>query len=419
MRQAVPVLTRPGGVGSPHRPGPPEDAARASRPLPGSVWLLGAAWVLSATADNFLLFLLLWIAKPLGWSGLEVGLLVLLLRLPALAGGWTLGRVVDRYGGRPVMLGDLLVRTGLMTVLGVTGGAGGSLLTAVLLLGPLTGFLAPATYTGSRWMLPRLVPDALLPRANAVLSVGDQLPLLLGAAAVAPAIALLGPAWSCLIPGVLLLAAAVLVASARTPSDPARHAGPRIPDQPRAAAPRRVVAVITLSVAYYFAYGPFEVAVPAYVRERLHGSEATYGALWVAFGIGSLVTLPLAPYLAGRRPGVVNAAGAALWGLATLPLVAVTDAWAAMLVFAVSGAVWGPYAAVEATALHRWLDPPRHGRYFGRQRALLQTAAPAGAAIGAALIGKLGPVTIMAGSLAACVLAGVAALAVPQLRSAR
>jgi hypothetical protein len=155
-------------------------------------------------------------ARP---SGQAHPLLVLLLRLPSPAGGWTLGRVVDRYGGRPVMLGDLLVRTGLMTVLGVTGAAGGSLLTAVLLLGPLTGFL---TDRGSHRRRAEQQREPVRPA---------------GAREVLP------DPW-------------------RAAAGSRRPGGLR-PNAQRSGAARRVVAVITLSVAYYFAYGPFEVAVPA------------------------------------------------------------------------------------------------------------------------------------------------------------
>ncbi|GAA3381776.1 hypothetical protein [Cryptosporangium minutisporangium] len=75
---------------------------------------------------------------------------------------------------------------------------------------------------------------------------------------------------------------------------------------------------IALSTAYYFVYGPFESASPAFVRERLGAGEATYSVLWVLFGLGAVATLPLAARLGRRRPGLVNAAGALVKGLSAL-----------------------------------------------------------------------------------------------------
>ena len=38
---------------------------------PGPVVGLAAAWTLASTADNFVMFVLLWIAGPQGWSGAQ------------------------------------------------------------------------------------------------------------------------------------------------------------------------------------------------------------------------------------------------------------------------------------------------------------------------------------------------------------
>jgi hypothetical protein len=89
--------------------------------------------------------------------------------------------------------------------------------------------------------------------------------------------------------------------------------------------PRRVVAIIALSTAYYLVYGPFETAAPSLVRVRLNAGEAAYGLLWTVFGAGAILGLLVAPALARRRPGFVNASGALLWGLIMLPVALMTS----------------------------------------------------------------------------------------------
>jgi hypothetical protein len=179
-----------------------------------------------------------------------------------------------------------------------------------------------------------------------------------------------------------------------------------------------VVTLIGLSVAYYLAYGPFQTATPFLVRDQLRAGEGVYSVLWVLFGVGALATLPLAPALSRRRPGVVNAAGAIVWGLAMLPLVLLDSAVAAAVLFLVGGAIWGPYSAVEATALHRWTDPSQHGRVFGLQRSLLSTASPLGAAVAAIALDVFAAGAVLAASALGCVLAGAGALLSKDLRRA-
>lgn len=63
-------------------------AARApNRKLPAATRWLATAWTLASTADNLLIFVLLWIAGPQGWSGIETAVLVIAMRPPTLAGG--------------------------------------------------------------------------------------------------------------------------------------------------------------------------------------------------------------------------------------------------------------------------------------------------------------------------------------------
>jgi MFS family permease len=389
--------------------------------LPAVVWTASAAWVLAATAETFVLFTVLWLAAPQGWSGLQTALVVLALSAPVLAGGVLGGRAVDRFGGRPIVLCDVGARTVLLLLLAVLAWGGTLPILAVLVIGAVCGGLSPLSYTGIRWLMPRLVAPGDLPGANAAVAIGDQLPLLLAAVLVAPAIELLGPGRAMLLPVALLTLATV--GAVRLPRQPpARPAAPSRPHD--ASGPRhrpwrsqRLVALTLVSVAYYFAYGPFEPVVPGLVRDQLHGGAKTYVLLWGLFALGALAALPLGPRLARRtRPGVVNALGAALWGLTMLPLLVITSPVLAAAVFLVGGVVWGPYSTVQTTAVQQWSDPAVHGRVLGTQRALLLTAAPLGAALGAAALDVAAPATILAVSSAGCALAGLGALALPALR---
>lgn len=127
------------------------------------------------------------------------------------------------------------------------------------------------------------------------------------------------------------------------------------------------------------------------------------------------MSLPLAPLLARRRPGMVNAWGPSC-GVWPPPPSRHRRGLGRRAAVLVGGALWGPYTAVEATALHRWTDPGRHGRVFGVQRSLLATTAPLGAAVGALGLERFPPQAVLGASAIACAVAGLLALAHPGLR---
>ncbi|MCU7730200.1 MFS transporter [Actinoplanes sp. KI2] len=391
-------------------------APAAAARLPASVWAAGSLNFLAGAADNIVLLLVLWAAGPRGWTGSETALVVLALRLPTLLTASVAGRAIDRWGARRVAGADLAVRCVALLLLICAGAATGALpLPAVVAAGALCGATSPASYAAVRWATPRLVGRGRLGQANIVIGLSDQLPLLAAGVLVGPSFELLGPVYAVAVPAALLLPALAVVrrlpAAATAPSPAGPPHGPRRP-------PRRVLALIALSTAYYLLYGPFETVTPAYVRDRLGGDAGTYGLIWSAFGLGAILSLAAAARLARRRPGRVNAIGAALWGATMLPLPIIGDAGTAAALFLLSGAIWGPYTTIETSALQRWTDPSAHGAVFGLQRGLLATAAPLGAAGGALLAQVVSPPLVLGASAAACGVAGLAALADRGLRNA-
>jgi MFS family permease len=404
---------------------PGKAAPRTPARAPAAAWQASAVGFLASTADNVVLLLVLWIAGPQGWTGIQTALIVLVLRVPALFFGGLVGWAVDVWGARRVARADLAVRSAsLLFLLGAGLMSGGLPLPAVLVAGGLSAAVSPATYAAIRWSVPRLVRAEELGRANAVVGLGEQLPLLVGGALIGPMLAWLGPVVSVAVPVVMLLLAAVLTrrlprAGATVAADGATTAGPTAGARPQPRVPRRVIALVLLSTAYYLAYGPFETAMPGFIRDRLQGSPAAYSLVWAAFGLGAVAGLAAAPMLARHRPGLVNALGATVWGLVMLPVAIVGSVPAAAGLFLVGGVIWGPYTTVEVGAIQRWTPPSRHGVVFGLQRALLGTAAPTGAAIGAVAVQHTAPHVVLAASAALCAVAGLLALAHPGLRRTR
>ncbi len=264
--------------------------------------------------------------------------------------------------------------------------------------------------------MPRLLPADQLARGNAWLAVGDQASMIVGAVLVGPLVAVAGAGRALLAPvGMLAVAAALF---ALLPARPGRPGSAATPDNSKKLSEpgpgtspwrnRSVLALLALSFVYYLAYGPFEPALPYFTRQHLHAGPGAYSLLWVVFGAGALAGLSQAPRLSRRRPGVVNAAGTALWAVVTLPLLWCASAIPAAAVMLVSGAVWGPYLAVEATALQHWVEPAWHGRLFGIQHAILGVASPLGAAAGSLALASVSSRAVLGAALAGCLAGGLA-----------
>ncbi|MGH1564324.1 MFS transporter [Mumia sp. DW29H23] len=384
---------------------------------------VAGAWMLSASADVFLVFALLWLAEPQGWSGAQTALLILATRLPVLLGGVVGGRAVDRFGPRAMLLVDGCFRTVVLGVLAVSARDESLDLLLVVVLTALAGFTEPMSYAAARTLVVRYEPPHLRARANALLALGDQLPLVLSAAFLGAALTTFGIGVTLAVPAVLMLGVAVIAVLLPRTAPPSAAPGgagsSAVPHDAADGSPWRipgVKALVALSAAYYAAYGPFEPALPPFVRDDLGGGADAFGLIWTMFGIGAIATVPLAPRLSRWRPGVVNAIGAATWGVVTLPLVLLDSVPPAAVVMLLSGAVWGPYAAIETTALQQWSPPARHGRLFGTQRALLATASPFGAALGALALDVAEPAVVLAVSTLACSAAGLITLTRPGIR---
>ena len=124
------------------------------------------------------------------------------------------------------MFADLAGRALLVGLMAVSGQEENLPLLPVLVFGGLAGSLSPATYAAVRSLIPRLVSGQQLGRANAVIALSDQMPLLLGAVLVGPSLILLGPTASLLVAVGMLLTGAAL--TFRLPS--ARPGGHRRPE---------------------------------------------------------------------------------------------------------------------------------------------------------------------------------------------
>jgi MFS family permease len=399
----------------------------------GSPWrnpAFGRLWLglsISYLGDQFTTIALLWFVLQLTGSGVAVGLVILCFQLPGVVTGALIGRLLDRWQPRLVMGLDNLTRAALIAAMPALYALHALQLWQVFVLAALAGALAPATSAGVRVVLPSMVRDADLDRANALMAASMQFSYLAGPVAAGFAVAALGGPWALLIDAASFVIMGLLIFSLPAIAQAPPVAQPKGAKAGKAAkrwlgfgtlfSVRYVPALTLLALVFFFSYGPLEAALPVYSSQTLHANAGGYGLLWTGFGIGAFLGVITLTRLSTRwRPSIALPLIAVLWGALLCPLLFIGQLVPAMVFLGLAGAAWAPYTPMETSLLQRLVPAEVRGQVFGARLALVVAAAPLGAAAGGVLLHYVSAPAVIAISGVACILAGLGGLASPSLR---
>lgn len=177
----------------------------------------------------------------------------------------------------------------------------------------------------------------------------------------------------------------------------------------------QLLALIAVTCAFFFLYGPVEVALPIHVAQELHASPGLLGAYWAFFGVGAVVGGLAAGLVRDRPLWTLVAVVIAGWGASLLPLGLVDAVLPGLVGFAVGGLIYGPFTAI-CTALFQRTCPPRVlSRVLALRTALTTPSTALGTALGGPVVGVLGgrPTILASGvlTIALGLVVGVVALA--------
>ena len=328
----------------------------------------------------------------------DVSIFGIAFAAPGLLLGPLAGAVVDRIGPKATLA--------LAKVLGVV--ASLALLAAddfrtLALLSALHGTVSAFSHPALQSMPPRLVDDAHLARTNALVSLTDELAIVLGPVAAGVGIAAFGFrgafVFDALTYGLglavlpIVRLRAVRSSSAATAAEEVAPA--RLHDAlegwrliVRSGVLRRTVAC-TFTV--HLLYGTALLAEPLYVRDVLERSPSTFAALQTAFG----VFLVAGGLLAARLGDRLASFGWVVLGVGASGVTAVVYLGTPFLLVAFLGvSLWGVATAVisgpSRTLLQRAAPERAHGRVLAADMVAGSGAELAGVAMAGVLVGALG-----------------------------
>jgi predicted MFS family arabinose efflux permease len=364
---------------------------------PGYPAFLLAATLARLASEMFPVAAVLLVLDRTGRPGLA-GAVVAATTLPAVVTGPVLGAWLDRTPRRRVALASnqVLLAVSLLGILAAAGRTPGWVLVLLAALAGVTGPLATGGYTS---MIPLLVPERLLARANALEAASFNTAAIAGPAVAGVVAATAGPAAAVLAEAAL--AALALPAIARLPrigvpagEDPA----------PLAAAIRQglahlartpVLRGVTVATAVGLGgSGLLTLAMPFWA-ERLGAGRAGAGYLFAALEAGAIAgALAAARPAAPWPPQRVVLAGLGLFGLVVIAWPLAPSFGAALGLVAVAGMVEGPAFAATFATRQRWSPPALRGQIFTTAASLKLGmfaigSAVAGPALGAAGVGGI------------------------------
>jgi MFS family permease len=343
-------------------------------------------------------------------SGPWVAAVVVVEFLPTVVVGLLLGPLLDRLERRSLMIAADAVRVGVFVALPFAPNAA-TVVALAAVAGLATGFFRPAVYAG----IPNLVPDAELPRANALLQGIENLSWAVGPLVGGVLTAAAGPSAAYTINAASFLVSILLVV--RIP--------PRLLQSERAlsrghwrdlrdgfSATLRSPSMRAVLVAWgiaSLATGAANVAEIFLAQHTFSAGDLGYGLLYSAMGAGLVLgSFFSAAVLA--RSGVARTYGASLTlmamgyvGAALSP-----NVWVAALCVLFSGAGNGTAIACNALLVQRGTFDLMRGRALTFVMSITFVLVGVGNGIGGLLLDRMSPRWIWAGCGLGLLVAAVA-----------
>ena len=380
---------------------------RRLRDQPGYLPFVSAATLARVSDEMFSVGVVLLVLDRTDSAGLA-GLAVAAITLPSLISGPLLGAWLDLTGRRRylMVLDQLLISTMLVVLVLVAGNTPNWVIPLVVLM---AGVTYPLSFGGFTSFIPVLVPDDLLPPANALETTSFNSALVLGPALAGGLSGAFGPETSLLVEAGLALVALVLIL--RIPGldrGPDRRGGESTLLGVAAAGIRQIVSVpelrgITAAAALGLGgLGLMTVTFPLFAVEHLGGERSDAGFMWAAFAVGStLGALSLVRVQRRVAPERVVLAGYAIFGALMLTWPLAGSLPALLVLIAVAGLADGPALAAQFAVRQQMVPPSLYGQVFTTAVGLKVGSFAMGAALA-------GPVATGLGSAEAMLVAGAA-----------
>ncbi|GAA2273916.1 hypothetical protein GCM10009853_029730 [Glycomyces scopariae] len=357
--------------------------------LDGSFWRFWTAMVLANIGDGIRIAAFPLLAASLSQDPFTVAAVGAAAVLPWLLTGVWAGVLADRHHARTLLLATDLTRIGVLAALVATLLTGHAQIAVVVAAAFALGVGETVRDTVAQTVVPRLVPAALIERANSRMVSGEVVgnefagPLIGGALFGLGAVLPFAVNSGALAIGVLLLTtipAVLLTRPAAATTARAVKAADGLVWLWRHRTLRRIVATSALVA---FADAAWFATFVLFAGQRLGLGASGFGVLLAVGACGGLAGAWTADRLVGggRHVKVLIATGAAI-GLTPMLLLAAPDLWSAVAVVLVTSAAFGVFNVAVTSLRHRLVPPELLGRTVAASRTVVLGTEAVGALAG-------------------------------------
>jgi MFS family permease len=369
---------------------------------PDYLRFLGAATFSRVADEMFSVGVVLLVLERTG-SATLAGALVAAITLPSLFTAPLLGAWLDLRGRRKalMMLDQAVASVALVAIALFAGKAPDVLMVAIAFA---AGLMWPLSFGGYTSLIPVIVPEELLSRANAIEASSFNVALIAGPLLAGAIAALASPEATVLTEAGLTLSTLILlIGFDRLDSGPVRTAGSLmqvVRDGLRAlvAVPQLLGTTVSGSLNLIGA-GFLTVAFPFFCVEHLGAERTASGALWAAFAVGSTVgALGLVRLQRRYAPHQVVIASLVAFGLLMLSWPLAESLPVALVLVAVASIADGPGLAATFAVRQDWAPRDLQGQIFTTAAGLKVGSFALGAAVAGPLVTGIGS----SGAILAC-----------------
>lgn len=361
-------------------------------PLGGPFWRFWCATLLANLGDGIRAAAFPLLAASLTDSPAVVGAIAMTAALPWLVTGLLAGALADRRSARLLLVGADTVRVvvllGLLVVLLLDEASIALIAVAAFVL----GVGETLRDTTAQTVVPRLVPAALIERANGRLVAGEVtgnefVGPLVGGALFAAGAALPFVANS----AVLAIAVLLVLTLPATVMAPRRPPSPRSTDLPSTvragvrwlARHRTLRALVVAGALVALADSAWFAILVLYADSRLDLGAAGFGMLLAVGAAGGLLGAFAADrIIAQRRHRLVLLWSMAITAGAPALLLVAPQTWAAIVVVVTTSAAFGVFNVAATSLRHRLVPPQVLGRIVATWRTVVLGAGALGALTG-------------------------------------
>ena len=334
--------------------------------------LLFAGQLISQMGDSMFMIGLMWLVLELTGSKAMMGTVALLNYLPMLVVGLFAGVIVDLYDHKKLMLISDFVRAVIVLVIPLCYYMGWINITIILIVAFLLSSFSTVFNPARDSIIPKLIDDGNLVKANSVIQVSNYTAVLLGPAIAAAAIGVFGVVHLFTADSVTFMISFFTVLFISYKKSPVENLNKNsimfhlseivryIHNQKKT----RFLLALT-AVNNFFIMGPAIVGIPIFVKEVLKEGASTYALVESSYGIGMFVGGVLINYL----KNIIGKGKILLIGLMfdgfTYTLIYFIGSSELMMLLIAFHAIGIPLIVVSRTSLiQEWTDDTKIGRVF-------------------------------------------------------